>query len=294
MGRLLQNSSDCVKSQTIMKYLLFLLVPFVLFGVGGLFGRRIREGWLFTPQRSVNSPSFAFELRSLNHPRLPLNLQRHPSDRHNSRNLHKVHPPNQVIRRSPFILQRMPVRKKGQLKPLPLRLSRRISCPRRCRNAIHTAPTNPEPSKKKQAESELVNGSTAAPTTESLSATKSGTSDMDPNWDASKPLLGANAPDWVKVGLSQGDEHRFVIASSLATDIAQCREDFDTMLLTEVQNYLDKHILTEVRADQLESLTKKYVEEHMLVADKEFDNVQDRPSELTTRFGGRSSYRSRS
>lgn len=92
----------------------------------------------------------------------------------------------------------------------------------------------------------------------------------------SKKLLGDNTPDWVKKGLLLGDEHSFAISSSLFSDVEQCREDLQSRMMAEVQAYLDKHVLTEARAEQLSKLTRDYVDKFWINQKQEFDNVQDR------------------
>jgi hypothetical protein len=94
----------------------------------------------------------------------------------------------------------------------------------------------------------------------------------------SKKLLNDETPEWVKQGVVLGDEHRLAICSSLLPDLEQCREDLRTRLLGEVQAYLDKHVLTEILADELPELTQEYVEKYWVNPSQSFDNVQDRPS----------------
>ncbi|MEQ1826275.1 MAG: hypothetical protein ABL921_10020 [Pirellula sp.] len=95
---------------------------------------------------------------------------------------------------------------------------------------------------------------------------------------STKKLFNDNTPDWVKQGLVLGDDHSLSISSSLLSDLAQCREDLDARLLSEVQSYLDKHVLEHIFAHQLPELTKEYVEKYWLNKSQSFDNVQDRPS----------------
>jgi hypothetical protein len=111
-----------------------------------------------------------------------------------------------------------------------------------------------------------------------VEATKSAipdATDVDP---VSKKLLNDQTPDWVKQGVVRGDDHSFAISSSLSPDLEQCREDLESRLLSEVQNYLDKNVLEHMPAFRLKELTEDYVKKYWLKKEQWFDNLQDRPS----------------
>lgn len=91
-------------------------------------------------------------------------------------------------------------------------------------------------------------------------------------------ILNENTPEWVKEGLVLGEDHRLAVSSSLFPDREQCVGDLKSRLMNEVRSYLDKHVLQLTSASQLPELTEEYVEANWLVADRDFDNVQDRPS----------------
>ncbi len=92
------------------------------------------------------------------------------------------------------------------------------------------------------------------------------------------PVLNDSTPEWVKNGLVLGDEHSFAISSTFLSDLDQCREDLKATLMSDVQAYLDKHVLKFAAADQLAELTQEYVEKYWVKQGQEFDNIQDRPS----------------
>ena len=92
------------------------------------------------------------------------------------------------------------------------------------------------------------------------------------------PVLNGNTPEWVKNGLVLGDEHSLAISSTLLPDLEQCREDLKARMMSDVQAYLDKHVLEFAAADQLPELTREYVEKYWVKKGQEFDNIQDRPS----------------
>ena len=48
--------------------------------------------------------------------------------------------------------------------------------------------------------------------------------------------------------------------------------------MSDVQAYLDKHVLEFVAADHLPELTQEYIEKYWVKKGQEFDNIQDRPS----------------
>ena len=92
------------------------------------------------------------------------------------------------------------------------------------------------------------------------------------------PVLNGSTPDWVKKGLVLGDEHSFAISSTLLPDLDQCREDLKSRMMSDVQVYLDKHVLEFASSDNLPELTQEYVEKYWVNKGQEFDNIQDRPS----------------
>jgi hypothetical protein len=93
-----------------------------------------------------------------------------------------------------------------------------------------------------------------------------------------KPILPADAPDWVRAPQVGKGELRFAIPTATAEDLEQCYEEFDSQLLPEIQKMLDTHVLRQASASQLTSLTKKYIEDHWLVQDCEYDQVVELPS----------------
>jgi hypothetical protein len=93
-----------------------------------------------------------------------------------------------------------------------------------------------------------------------------------------KPILPADAPDWVRAPQVSKGELRFAIPTATAEDLEQCYEEFDSQLLPEVQKMLETHVLRETSASQLAPLTKKYIEDHWLVQDCEYDQVVELPS----------------
>ena len=109
-------------------------------------------------------------------------------------------------------------------------------------------------------------------------ATDAAVSDLESLDPTSIKILNENTPDWVKEGLVLGEDHRLAVGSSLFPDREQCVGDLKSRLMNEVRSYLDKHVLKLTSASQLPELTEEYVESNWLVADREFDNVQDRPS----------------
>lgn len=111
--------------------------------------------------------------------------------------------------------------------------------------------------------------------TNSRDAAVSDSAALDPS---SIKILNENTPDWVKEGLVLGEDHRLAVSSSLFPDREQCVGDLKSRLMNEVRSYLDKHVLELTNASQLPELTEEYVESNWLVANREFDNVQDRPS----------------
>lgn len=108
--------------------------------------------------------------------------------------------------------------------------------------------------------------------------TDTAVSDLAPLDPSSTKILNENTPDWVKEGLVLGEDHRLAVSSSLFPDREQCVGDLKLRMMNEVRSYLDKHVLELTNAYQLPELTEEYVESHWLVANREFDNVQDRPS----------------
>jgi len=92
------------------------------------------------------------------------------------------------------------------------------------------------------------------------------------------PILNGSTPDWVKKGLVSGDEHSFAISSTLLPDLDQCREDLRSRMMSDVQVYLDKHVLEFTSSTKLPELTQEYVEKYWVKKGQEFDNIQDRPS----------------
>lgn len=114
--------------------------------------------------------------------------------------------------------------------------------------------------------------------TKPADATDAAVSDLESQDPSSIKILNENTPDWVKEGLVLGEDHRLAVSSSLFPDREQCVGDLKSRLMNEVRSYLDKHVLELTSASQLPELTEEYVEANWLVADREFDNVQDRPS----------------
>ena len=92
------------------------------------------------------------------------------------------------------------------------------------------------------------------------------------------PVLNGSTPDWVKKGLVLGDEHSFAISSTLLPDLDQCREDLKSRMMSDVQVYLDKHVLEFTSSYKIPELTQEYVEKNWVKKGQEFDNIQDRPS----------------
>jgi len=98
--------------------------------------------------------------------------------------------------------------------------------------------------------------------------------------ESSSPLLNENAPAWIRDGLSkEGDELRFPIATSLHSDVEECRNELDSVLITEVRDYLEKNVLLEgVSAGDMAGLTTEYIKKKLLVPEREYVNIVDRPS----------------
>ncbi len=92
------------------------------------------------------------------------------------------------------------------------------------------------------------------------------------------PVLNGSTPDWVKKGLVLGDEHSFAISSTLLPDLDQCREDLRSRMMSDIQVYLDRHVLEFTSSTKLPELTQDYVEKYWVRKGQEFDNIQDRPS----------------
>lgn len=98
--------------------------------------------------------------------------------------------------------------------------------------------------------------------------------------ESSNPLLNESAPAWIRDGLSkEGDELRFPIATSLHSDVEECRNELDNVLLSEVRDYLEKNVLLDgVSATNLAGLTTEYIKKKLLVPEREYVNIVDRPS----------------
>ncbi|MFN7736857.1 MAG: hypothetical protein ACK5O8_12120 [Pirellula sp.] len=93
-----------------------------------------------------------------------------------------------------------------------------------------------------------------------------------------KPLLGDNAPSWVRERIVSTTRLRAPIASSLFESLEECRKDIDQRLLEEVRIILVQNGFGEMSTSWPEgALTESYIREHFL-ADSEFDNVQELPS----------------
>ncbi|XZE43643.1 hypothetical protein SH467x_003209 [Pirellulaceae bacterium SH467] len=93
-----------------------------------------------------------------------------------------------------------------------------------------------------------------------------------------KLILPVDAPDWVRAPQITEGELRFAIPTATAEDLEQCYEEFESQLLSEVQRALDAHVLRYTSASQLDPLTKKYIEDHWLVQNCEYDQVIELPS----------------
>ena len=98
--------------------------------------------------------------------------------------------------------------------------------------------------------------------------------------ETSNPLLNENAPVWIRDGLSkEGDELRFPIATSLHSDVEECRNELDSLLISEVRDYLEQNVLLDgVSATDLTGLTTEYIKKKLLVPEREYVNIVDRPS----------------
>ncbi len=98
--------------------------------------------------------------------------------------------------------------------------------------------------------------------------------------ESSNPLLNESAPAWIRDGLSkEGDELRFPIATSLHSNVEECRNELDNVLLSEVRDYLEKNVLLDgVSATDLAGLTTEYIKKKLLVPEREYVNIVDRPS----------------
>ncbi len=98
--------------------------------------------------------------------------------------------------------------------------------------------------------------------------------------ESSIPLLNENAPAWIRDGLSkEGDELRFPIATSLYLDVEECRNELDSVLISEVRDYLEQNVLLDgVSATDLTGLTTEYIKKKLLVPEREYVNIVDRPS----------------
>lgn len=144
-------------------------------------------------------------------------------------------------------------------------------------------PTRPPTLFSENSEAEIDANTSFEPIAESSSTASDETVDAvgrdltSPDASTTK-ILNENTPDWVKEGLVMGDDHKLAISSSLFPDREQCKEDLKVRLMIEVRSYLDKHVLRLARSSQLPELTQEYVEANWVVANREFDNVQDRPS----------------
>lgn len=87
-----------------------------------------------------------------------------------------------------------------------------------------------------------------------------------------------DAPDWVRREAELDGEHVFTIWTTESPELQRCREEFDAILLPQVQKHLDEKVLRHVQAKNLPELTKEYVEKYWLVDGKEFDDVSERPT----------------
>jgi hypothetical protein len=125
----------------------------------------------------------------------------------------------------------------------------------------------PDASSSKSADSKTSNGKSPTLATDALA-------------ESSTPLLNENAPAWIRDGLSkEGDELRFPIATSLHSDVEECRNELDSVLISEVRDYLEKNVLIEgVSAGDMAGLTTEYIKKKLLVPEREYVNIVDRPS----------------
>ena len=129
-------------------------------------------------------------------------------------------------------------------------------------------------------ELEKSNASDSKSTEKKSADSKSPTLAADALAESSNPLLNENAPAWIRDGLSkEGDELRFPIATSLHSDVEECRNELDNVLLSEVRDYLEKNVLLDdVTASDLAGLTTEYIKKKLLVPEREYVNIVDRPS----------------
>jgi len=93
-----------------------------------------------------------------------------------------------------------------------------------------------------------------------------------------KPLVGENAPSWVRERIVSKTRLKVPIASSLFESIDECRKDIDQRLMDEVQTILVQNGFGDLSTTwPSNALTVSYIREHFL-ANSEFDNIQERPS----------------
>lgn len=128
-------------------------------------------------------------------------------------------------------------------------------------------------------ESESVTNGTSTPKSAPTSSTlETGSKSADSESRRLEHLPPDDAPDWVREEPQLHGGHVFTIWTTESPDLEGCREEFDAILLPQVQKHLDEHVLRHVQAKNLSELTKEYIEKYWLVEGKEFDDISERPT----------------
>lgn len=97
--------------------------------------------------------------------------------------------------------------------------------------------------------------------------------------DDSQPVLGKDTPEWIKKGLVLGESLRTPLSSSLYLTLDECRKDLESRIFDEAKAKIASHTLhSSVSVEDIPQITREYVLENWVTKDREFDNVQIRPS----------------
>lgn len=97
--------------------------------------------------------------------------------------------------------------------------------------------------------------------------------------DDTQPVLGKDTPEWITKGLVLGESLRTPLASSLFLTVEECRKDLESRIFEEAKAKVATYALRwSVSIDDIPEITREYVLENWVTKNREFDNVQVRPS----------------
>jgi hypothetical protein len=100
-----------------------------------------------------------------------------------------------------------------------------------------------------------------------------------PSDSATTKLLGDGTPEWIKKGLTLGEDHNLAINSSFFATVEECEEDLRSRMMTEIHEYLDKNVLSRAKASSLPELTSEYVQKYWVVPAQRYENIRDNQGE---------------